>query len=170
MGAVSSRRLPRVVLLAWAVAAAVLVVLVVAVWQHLRGGSGMTGMRMSTADALTRGGTAAPSSPLLGSALLTAWQLDAVALAVVVVLAALYLTGVALVPARSPGERWPFARTASFFAGLAVCVFATNGSFAVYDQVLFSAHMLGHLALIMLAPALLMWGRPLRLLLASATP
>jgi putative copper resistance protein D len=36
--------------------------------------------------------------------------------------------------------------------------------------VLFSAHMLGHLALVMVAPALIMGGRPLRLVLASAAP
>jgi cytochrome c oxidase assembly factor CtaG len=50
-----------------------------------------------------------------------------------------------------------------------VCAFATNGSIAVYDQVLFTAHMTGHLALVMLAPALLMSGRPLTLALAAAT-
>jgi putative copper resistance protein D len=71
---------------------------------------------------------------------------------------------------RSPGTRWPRLRTASFLAGLLVCVFATNGSVAVYDQVLFSAHMLGHLALVMVAPALIMGGRPLRLVLASSPP
>lgn len=165
----SSRRLPRLVVAAWALAAAVLVVLVAAVWSHLSRGSAMGGMDMSAADALTRGGTSTPSSPLLGSALVTAWQLDAIALAVIALVAAWYLTRVALVAQRSPGERWPVVRTASFLLGLAVCVVATNGSFAVYDQVLFSAHMLGHLALVMAAPALLMWGRPLRLMVASAT-
>jgi cytochrome c oxidase assembly factor CtaG len=169
---VSERRRPRLVPIAWTVAAAVLVALVVAVGQHLSATSapGGAGMHMSAADALTRGGAGTPSSPLLGAALVTAWQLDAVALAVIVLLAALYLTAVARVPGRAPGERWPWPRTASFVAGLAVCAVATNGSFAVYDQVLFSAHMLGHLALVMVAPALLMWGRPLRLALASAPP
>jgi len=91
--------------------------------------------------------------------------------AVLVLAAATYLTGVALVSARHPGTRWPLARTVAFLAGLAVCAFATNGSIAVYDQVLFTAHMIGHLALVMLAPALLMCGRPLTLALsASAEP
>jgi cytochrome c oxidase assembly factor CtaG len=40
----------------------------------------------------------------------------------------------------------------------------------VYDQVLFTAHMAGHLALVMLAPALLTAGRPLRLAMAASTP
>jgi cytochrome c oxidase assembly factor CtaG len=122
------------------------------------------------AGAIYRGGASALDQPLLGSALVTAWQLDTVATAVVVLLAAAYLTGVALVPIRTDGQRWPVRRTVSFFAGLAVCVFATDGSVAVYDQVLFSAHMLGHLALVMLAPALIVTGRPLRLTLTAARP
>jgi putative copper resistance protein D len=75
---------------------------------------------------------------------------------------------VALVPLHTPGVRWPVRRTAAFLAGLAVCAFATNGSIAVYDQVLFTAHMAGHLALVMVAPALLVAGRPLELSLAAA--
>ena len=51
-----------------------------------------------------------------------------------------------------------------------MCAFATNGSIAVYDQVLFTAHMAGHLALVMVAPALLVAGRPLTLALAAAPP
>jgi putative copper resistance protein D len=119
-----------------------------------------------TADALARAG-ADPLGPLFGSALFTKWQLDALALALLVLAAAAYLTGVALVPVRSPGDRWPVSRTIVFLAGLGVCAFATNGSIAVYDQVLFTAHMAGHLALVMLAPALLVAGRPLTLTLAT---
>ncbi len=52
----------------------------------------------------------------------------------------------------------------------AVVGFATNGSIAVYDQVLFTAHMAGHLALVMVAPALLVGGHPLTLLLTASPP
>src|SRR5581483_8133618 len=88
-------------------------------------------------------------------------------LAVLILAAAAYLTGVGLVPVRSQ-VRWPMRRTVSFLAGLAVCAFATNGSIAVYDQVLFTAHMVGHLALVMVAPVLIVAGHPLSLLLAAA--
>ena len=47
--------------------------------------------------AFTRAG-GDPVGPLLGSHLLTKWQLDAVAVAVLVLVAAAYLTGVALAP------------------------------------------------------------------------
>ena len=112
-------------------------------------------MSMGSADALTRGGTRSPLRPAVrlgprdglaarfrGPSRSWSWS------------PALYLTGVALVPVRSAGVRWPVRRTASFLAGLLVCAFATNGSIAVYDQVLFTAHMAGHLALVMVAPAL----------------
>jgi cytochrome c oxidase assembly factor CtaG len=85
-------------------------------------------------------------------------------------MAAWYLTAVALVPVRSPGTRWPLKRTVLFLLGLLVCGYATNGAIAVYDQVLFTAHMAGHLALVMLAPALLIAGRPLRLAMTASTP
>ncbi len=171
-------RLPRLAVAAWAVAAAVVVALSLSVWHYLSAnnhatngmaGMDMPGMHMGSADALTRGGADSPTHPLLGSPLLTAWQLDAIALAVLVMAAAGYLTGVALVARRGTG-RWPARCTAAFFTGLAVCAFATNGSIAVYDQVLFSAHMAGHLALVMVAPAFLVAGRPLTLALEAAAP
>jgi len=164
----SSRRFPALAGAACLIAACVLAGLGVAVAHYLSAPAGSSMAGMTAADALARARPGLPHQPLLGSALVTAWQLDAVAVAVVVLLAAWYLTAVALVPLRSPGAGWPRLRTASFVAGLAVCVVATNGSIAVYDQVLFSAHMLGHLALVMLAPALLMAGRPLTLAVAAS--
>ncbi|MGH8959783.1 MAG: cytochrome c oxidase assembly protein [Jatrophihabitantaceae bacterium] len=168
-------RLPRLAVATWAVAVAAFVVLGVAVAHYLSASGGAHGMHdmgaggLSTADALSRAG-GDPTGGLLGQALLTSWQLNAVALAVVVLVAAWYLTAVALVPVRSPGQWWPVARALMFLAGLLVCVYATNGSIAVYDQVLFTAHMAGHLALVMLAPALLVAGRPLRLAMMASPP
>ncbi len=158
---------------AWAFAALVLAGLAVVVARnlgHRLASGGMGHMQMGTADALTRGTGATPASALAGARLFTAWQLDAVAIAVLILAAAGYLTGVALVPLRSPGERWPIGRTVAFLLGLGVCAFATCGSIAVYDQVLFTAHMAGHLLLVMVAPALLAAGRPLGLAVAAAPP
>jgi putative copper resistance protein D len=162
---VTSSRLPRLAVAAWAIAVVTVVGLVLAVRHYLQVGGGG---HMHTADALTRGGTHDPFKPLFGSALFTAWHLDAIAVAVLVLVAAMYLTGIALVPVRSPGARWPVRRSAAFLLGLTVCAYATNGSIAVYDQVLFTAHMAGHLALVMVAPALLVAGHPLSLALAAA--
>ena len=182
-------RLPR--LAAWVLAAAVLAALTAAVWVHLDssggatsmsgmdgmsgmgGGSGMDhsmgGMDMGGAtEALTRAG-GNPLGPLLGRNLIMKWQLDSIALAVIVIMLALYVTGIALARARND-VRWSPRRTASFALGLVAIGFATCGSVAVYDQVLFSAHMIGHLLLVMVAPALIVGGHPLSLSLAAATP
>jgi putative copper resistance protein D len=160
-----SARIPRLALAAWAAAAIVAVALIVAV-SHYLSADGHAG---HASEALARAGTRGPLTPLFGSALFTAWQLDSLAVAVLVLAGAAYLTGVALVPVRDPQARWPWQRTATFLLGLAVCGFATNGSIAVYDKALFTAHMAGHLALVMLAPALLVAGRPLTLTLAAST-
>ncbi len=165
-------RLPGFAVAAWAVAAVTVGVLGAAVWVHLAAMAGAGGAHAAhqhdAADALARAG-GDPFGPLLGRHLLTSWQLDSLAVAAVVLAGAAYLTGVALVPVRS-GGRWPLRRTAAFFAGLAVIGLATNASIAVYDQVLFTAHMAGHLALVMVAPALLVAGHPLSLALAAAPP
>jgi cytochrome c oxidase assembly factor CtaG len=158
------RRTPEAVWIAWLVAAAVLVVLTVNVVRHLTAGT----HHMHAGEALFRAG-GAPLGPLLSHRLFTAWHVDAVALAFLVVLAAWYATALAR-RRRLRAERWPVARTLSFGAGLAVCAVATNGSIAVYDMALFSSHMLGHLALVMLAPALLVAGRPLGLAVEAARP
>ncbi len=161
------RRLPDAVWLAWLLAAAVLVVLLVNVVRHLSAPPGA--QHMHAGEALFRAG-AAPLGPLLSHRLFTAWHVDAVALAFLVLLGAWYATALARRRRRGADEPWPVARTASFTAGLAVAAFATNGSVAVYDMALFSAHMLGHLALVMLAPALLVAGRPLGLAVEAARP
>lgn len=110
-----------------------------------------------------------PTRPLLGSALLTAWGVDPIALVVLAVAGALYGGGVAAL--RRHGQGWPLWRSVSFAAGLAVCALATNSSIAVYDMALFSAHMIGHLMLVMLGPILLCAAQPLTLLAdASAEP
>jgi len=127
----------------------------------------MVGIGEGAATGLVRLRAGSDLGPLLGRTLLTAWQLDAVALVMVVVALAVYLTGVLRVRRTRP---WPAGRTLAFLAGLGACVLATCGSIAVYDQVLFTAHMLGHLIFVMVAPALLMAGRPIELALAAASP
>jgi putative copper resistance protein D len=162
---VTRPRLPRLVLAAWVVAVLALAAVAVAAGHYVSTGAGSQG---HSSHALIRGGGRNPLEPLFGSALLTAWQLDAIAVAVLVLAAAAYLTAAALVPVRHPGRRWPVRRTLLFLAGLLVIAVATCGSIAVYDQVLFTAHMAGHLALVMVAPALLAGGQPLRLALTAA--
>jgi putative copper resistance protein D len=95
----------------------------------------------------------------------SAWQVAPLVDAGLVIAAASYLAGAWRVGRRHPVRPWPLTRTLAFLAGLAVVAVATQGSVAVYDDVLFSAHMVQHVLLIMVAPPLLVFGRPLTLLL-----
>lgn len=107
--------------------------------------------------------------PLAGMRWFTEWQLDRIAIVVLGAIGALYLSGVAAVYRR--GRRWPWRHTLAFLAGLGAIVLATCSSIAVYDMAMFSSHMLGHLLLVMVAPPLMVAGRPMTLALhATGNP
>jgi cytochrome c oxidase assembly factor CtaG len=107
-------------------------------------------------------------APLTLADAVTAWQFALVVSGALTLLAAAYLAGVWLVARRHPARPWPAGRTLAFLCGLGTVAVATQGSAAVYDDVLFSAHMVQHLLLIMVAPPLLVLGRPVTLLLHVA--
>jgi cytochrome c oxidase assembly factor CtaG len=112
-----------------------------------------------------------PSVPLTAHTAFTEWQFAPIVTAGVAVLAILYLVGIWRVRRRHPARPWPLLRSAAFFGGLAVVVLATQSSIGAYDDLLFSIHMIQHLMLIMVAPPLLVAGRPVTLLLhASRNP
>jgi cytochrome c oxidase assembly factor CtaG len=95
------------------------------------------------------------------------WRLHPALLVCVLIVAFGYVEGVRALNRRHPRARWPWWRTLSFLAGLAVVVAAIDGSVAAYGEVLFWVHMIKHLMLIMLAPWLLALGYPLTLLLRA---
>lgn len=104
--------------------------------------------------------------PLTLTGAFTSWQLAPAAGAVLTVLAAAYLTAVWLIRRRTRrGAAWPASRAAAFILGLATIAVATQSSVGVYDDALLSVHMVQHLLLIMVAPPLLIFGRPVTLLL-----
>lgn len=104
-------------------------------------------------------------APLTPSAALMTWQFAPLVAGPLAVLAAGYLAACRRVRRRHATRPWPAARTAAFLAGLGVIAVATQGSVAVYDDTLLTAHMVQHLLLIMVAPPLLVAGRPVTLLL-----
>lgn len=89
---------------------------------------------------------------------LTAWDTPVAVAVVLVIVAAGYLW------AAARARTWPKRHTAWFMTALAVAVIATGGSVNAYSRVLFSMHMVQHLLLIMVVPALFILGRPLELL------
>jgi cytochrome c oxidase assembly factor CtaG len=109
--------------------------------------------------------------PLTGHTAFSQWEFAPVVTVGVALLAVLYLVGVLRVKRDHPARPWPWVRTLAFLAGLATIVLATQSSIGAYDDVLFSVHMIQHLMLIMIAPVLLVAGRPVMLLLhASRNP
>jgi putative copper resistance protein D len=105
------------------------------------------------------------------SALLGTWTFHPIVTALLVLAAALYAWGMARVHRRHPARPWSLGRAASFAAGLAVVAVAVMSAIGRYDTTFFWVHMIQHLLLIMVAPALLIHGKPLTLAMhASRNP
>ena len=92
---------------------------------------------------------------------LNQWQPGLAPLLAMALALALYFWGVRRVP------DWSRARAAAFVAGIAVTFLATESVLGVYDMVYFSAHMIEHLALIMVAAPLFALSAPLDLVYAA---
>ncbi|CAB4636497.1 unannotated protein [freshwater metagenome] len=76
-----------------------------------------------------------------------------------------YLLGVRRLKAR--GDSWPIARTISWVAGMLLLLLTTSGSLNVYQEYLFSIHMIAHMVLTMAIPVLLVPGAPVTLLMRA---
>ncbi len=88
---------------------------------------------------------------------LNQWHFGVLPLILMAVAAALYLVGLRRLP------QWSRARSLSFVGGLVVTFLSTQSVLGVYDMAYFSAHMIQHLALIMVAAPLFALAAPLDL-------
>lgn len=102
---------------------------------------------------------------LTSSSWLTVWRMDWLWLAVAIFLAVAYIQGIRTL--RRRGDSWSVMRTVAWFVGLIALVYITSGAPAVYGVVLFSMHMVGHMALTMVAPFFLVLGTPMTLALKA---
>ena len=96
----------------------------------------------------------------------TSYKLDLVWLVIVVAATVLYLYGVRRLKKR--GDEWPIGRTISWLLGMGLLLWITNGPLNVYEQYLFSIHMLAHMILTMGVPVLLVPGAPVTLLMRAS--
>jgi len=95
----------------------------------------------------------------------TSWNLDL--LWAIICFFGIFFYAAGVVRLRRRGDRWPWYRTALWMAGMAVLLWTTNGSLNVYEQYLFSEHMLQHMLLTMAIPVLLVLGAPVTLALRT---
>lgn len=109
----------------------------------------------------------APPAPSLRTLVLPG-EVDLVGLVLTLAAAALYLVGVRRLARR--GRPWRATRTAAYTGGLATIAIATQSGLARYDTTLFSAHVVQHVLLGMVAPVLLVLGAPLTLALQAGKP
>ena len=103
--------------------------------------------------------------PPTAARMLFGWVPDGFALTFLVLAAGLYATGVLAL--RRRGDRWPVGRSIAWALGLAVFAWATVGGLGLYSHVLFSAHMISHMLLSMVAPIGLVLGAPVTLALRA---
>lgn len=99
---------------------------------------------------------------------LTEWRLDWLWIAVALFGLVSYFLGVARVHRR--GDKWQWFRSVNWVIGLLVLTYITSGPPSVYGRVLFSAHMVDHMALTMVAPIFLVLGAPVTLALRALPP
>jgi putative copper resistance protein D len=123
---------------------------------------------MGGMDGMNGMGTTAPGlSPLGWGSFARAWQLEPWWLLVAVLLLAGY--GAGLATCRRHGVRAVHpVRVASFAAGAVLLVLTVSSGIGVYAMALMWMHMIEHLMLIMVVPALLVLGHPLTVLRAAA--
>lgn len=93
------------------------------------------------------------------------WSANGLGLTIVALGTALYLRG--LWTLRRRGVHWPVGRTISWFVGLLVVAWSTVGGLGEYSHVLFSAHMVSHMLLSMVAPIFLVLAAPVTLALRT---
>jgi cytochrome c oxidase assembly factor CtaG/putative copper export protein len=99
---------------------------------------------------------------------LTEWRLDWLWVAVAVFGLVSYFLGVRKVARR--GDSWSLFRSVNWVIGLVVLTYVTSGPPSVYGRILFSAHMVDHMALTMVAPIFLVLGAPVTLALRALAP
>jgi len=109
-------------------------------------------------------GTDLPAPPSVVR-ILVGFYPDGVGITLVGLAAALYVKGLAVL--RRRGDRWPVGKSLAWGGGLALVGWSTFGGLGLYAHVLFSAHMVSHMVLSMVAPILLVLGAPVTLALRT---
>lgn len=98
----------------------------------------------------------------------TNWTFSPIADTLIVIAAVGY--GWLVIRLRRRAQPWPALRIVSWYAGLACLVVALSSPLSRYAHQLFTVHMVVHLLMITVVPALAVWGQPIRLMHVSGGP
>ena len=123
-----------------------------------------SGKDVAFSPALAIAGFPTPGAPTFAR-ILTLYDPDALMIALLITLVALYIKGVSILKKR--GDAWPVGRTVAFALGIAAIDLATSGGLGVYALFSFEYHMIAHMILGMLAPIGLVLGAPITLALRT---
>lgn len=118
--------------------------------------------RPTPAEALTY--EPLPPEPTWGR-FFTEWQVDPLWTVVALGLAAAYIAG--FVRLRRRGDSWPVVRLVMWLIGMLLLFYVTSGGPVVYGKVLFSAHMIQHMLIVMIVPLPMVLGAPITLLMRA---
>ncbi len=105
-----------------------------------------------------------PPAPTLAT-WFTQWRAELLFGSVAVLLAVMYVRWVLRL--RRRGDSWPLARTITWLVGAVGFAYVTCSGPAVYGRLMFSAHMLQHMTLVMVLPILFALGAPVTLALRA---
>lgn len=105
-----------------------------------------------------------PPEPTAGR-WLSEWRPDWLWITVALTLGVVYILG--MVKLHRRGDSWSPLKLISWLVGLALLTYFTSGAPAIYGMVLFSAHMIDHMALTMVVPLFLVLGAPVTLALKA---
>lgn len=106
-----------------------------------------------------------PPVPDIANLLWGQARIDGFWLTVVLLMAALYVTGLRVM--KRSGDAWPLGRSISWFVGVFMLTLITQSGFATYTHVMFSMHMYSHMLEAMVIPIFLVLGAPVTLALRT---
>lgn len=109
-----------------------------------------------------------PAPEFSVATLFTQVQPDWMATAIALAMAGLYIAGV--VRLRRRGDAWPWLRTVLWVLGCVALWWVMNGGAAAYGRFRFDAHMVQHMAMMMIVPPLWVLGAPVTLLTRAMPP
>ena len=117
---------------------------------------------------LSLAGFLPPEEPFNPTTMFTEVQPDWLALLLAVVMAGFYIAGV--VRLRRRGDQWPMLRTVLFVLGCVAFAWVMSGGAAAYGRFRFDAHMVQHMAMMMIVPPLWVMGGVVTLLSRAQSP